>query len=753
MTHISVDPVGGFTFIAVIAGVLLGLLWLGPDRARTTLKQRWILMGLRAAVVLLLLLVMARPARVVREMKRQPATLVVMVDQSRSMRVTDTLGGKSRWQELAELVADSAPLLREMRDEEELEVKIYGFASEVAPIPFEGETPELGPPPEGEQTAIGHALDEVLRKEAGKRLVAVLLLTDGAQNAYPPNDIQPQTVVRRAKLDYPIYTFTFGQPLGRGQSANLALKDLITSSTVFVKNQLDVSGSLRVDGFAERELTVELLYETKPGVMEVVDAAQVRAAADGAQVPIELKYVPQSPGEHKLTLRAKPQDNEQLTTDNAISTFVSVLSGGLNVLYLEGSLRVEQRFVRSSVDASPNIELEFEYFDQRAAQDRKLDVRDRFEPGKFDVYILGDLDSTALRPEDWQALADAVDAGAGLIMLGGYHTFGPGGYNTTPLADVLPVLMGRHERQNFGEAIREDLHHQRPLQMLPAEDLGGRFSFMYLGSKDDNREAWEKLPPLDGANRFDRLKPGAVVLAESGGPSRELLLVAGSWGEGRVLAFAGDTTWHWVMQGHKAEHLRFWRQLVLWLAKMDQSTEGNVWVKLDSRRYRPGGRVDFTVGAETPEGDPIADADFEVIIQRPDGQKRQVRVKREGDATTGTFLDTNLPGDYKIIVQATGDNAALGESSARFLVYEQDLELDNPAANPGLLSNLAAMTAGEPKAAEELPSLLKKLSEQPPDLEVETERKYTYWDTWPVLLLFVALLGVEWGLRKQWNLV
>ena len=60
---------------------------------------------------------------------------------------------------------------------------------------------------------------------------------------------------------------------------------------------------------------------------------------DGADViPITgLKYMPQTPGEKKVTLKVAKQDGELVVTNNEISTFVTVLSGGLNVLFLQGS--------------------------------------------------------------------------------------------------------------------------------------------------------------------------------------------------------------------------------------------------------------------------------------------------------------------------------------------------------------------------------------------------------------------------------
>ena len=51
-----------------------------------------------------------------------------------------------------------------------------------------------------------------------------------------------------------------------------------------------------------------------------------------------------------------------------------------------------------------------------------------------------------------------------------------------------------------------------------------------------------------------------------------------------MIAFAGDSTWHWTMEGFDDEHKRFWRQVVLWLAHKDETAEGNVWIKLAQRR-------------------------------------------------------------------------------------------------------------------------------------------------------------------------
>jgi hypothetical protein len=277
---------------------------------------------------------------------------------------------------------------------------------------------------------------------------------------------------------------------------------------------------------------------------------------------------------------------------------------------------------------------------------------------------------------------------------------------------------------------------------------------MRLSSRELNRQVWEKLPPLEGGNKFEALKPGARPLAvtSDGKP----LLVAGEPGSGRVLAFAGDSTWRWAMQDFEVQHKRCWRQLILWLAKKDDSDEKRIWVQLEQRRFSPGGKIEFTAGARNTEGEPIVTAAMTAQLVSPDGKRRPITITRLGENWVGNLRDVIEPGDYAIAVSGNAGGTPLGESKARFVVFEQDLELENAAARPELMASLAKMTSangGDAVAPEELPALLKRIKEQPRDRQVETETKFTPWDSPPYFLAIVGLLVSEWYLRKKWGWV
>jgi hypothetical protein len=273
------------------------------------------------------------------------------------------------------------------------------------------------------------------------------------------------------------------------------------------------------------------------------------------------------------------------------------------------------------------------------------------------------------------------------------------------------------------------------------------------GSREENAAQWAKLPPLEGANKFRNLARGAAVLADAG-PDKPLL-VTQNYGDGRVLAFAGDSTWRWWMHDYESAHKRFWRQIVLWLARKDQTQEGNVWIRLAQRRYAPSQRIEFSAGANAPTGEPIPDADYKAVLTTPDGKQKTLSLARQEEQMSGSLAerDTQQAGDYAIEVTATRKGQPLGSVRARFLVFKQDLELDNASADADTMKSLAAMTGGESLAPEELPQLIRDLSEKTEQLEVRQETKKTFWDTWLFFLTVVGLLGIEWYLRKRWGLV
>ena len=152
---------------------------------------------------------------------------------------------------------------------------------------------------------------------------------------------------------------------------------------------------------------------------------------------------PATPGEVKLTLRADPLPGEATTSNNEISTYLTVTKEGLSVLIVD-RLREELKFIRSALAGDPRIRL-FEAVRQ-TSDPPPAGEADLFQFDKqaYDVIILGDVSAERLRSASPNADAKIEELvarkGVGLLMTGGADSLGRD-WVGTKVAGALPVTL------------------------------------------------------------------------------------------------------------------------------------------------------------------------------------------------------------------------------------------------------------------------------------------------------------------------
>lgn len=181
------------------------------------------------------------------------------------------------------------------------------------------------------------------------------------------------------------------------------------------------------------------------------------------------------------------------------------------------------------------------------------------ELAAYDAVLLSDIGANTLllhpdtfvksiaRPNRLVSLRDYVANGGGLVMIGGYLTFqgidAKGRYAGTAVEEALPITMqtndDRVETPEGVEPAVADASH--PIVAgLP-----------------------ERWPALLGYNRLT-VKAGASLVATAG---NDPLIVAGSYGAGRSVAFASDCGPHWAPPAFVEwdGYATVWQQLVTWV--------------------------------------------------------------------------------------------------------------------------------------------------------------------------------------------
>ncbi|QEW22511.1 putative membrane protein [Marinibacterium anthonyi] len=186
---------------------------------------------------------------------------------------------------------------------------------------------------------------------------------------------------------------------------------------------------------------------------------------------------------------------------------------------------------------------------------------------EWDVIILSDIGANTLllhpdvflrsqpRPNRLKLLREWTLQGGALMMIGGYLTFqgidGKGRWHKTPVEDVLPVTcLPIDDRIEVPEGFSAVVTQPDHLLMKGVEG------------------EW---PLLLGANEIVA-KPGAEVIATlPAGDGSHPLLVAGTAGEGRTIAWASDVGPHWLPNDFIAwpGYKQIWLNCLDWLTGED----------------------------------------------------------------------------------------------------------------------------------------------------------------------------------------
>lgn len=743
--------------LALAAIGLFGLRY-GSSLGSVPAWKRLLLGMVQAMIVFVLTIGLLRPSCVRTDSRRQTAEIVFGIDRTRSMTLPDRTGSADRWSALKGSLEDVRPELERLS--RRFEMKFVAYDDDLEVLPQEKGFPVLPDAPDGSQSDVASPLYDALLRERGRRPLAYFWLGDGRQTVPSPRISLDQVAQQLARDGRPLYTVAYGEPGESTKTRDVSVENLPAEYFSFAKNDLSIEAAVRALGYDGKDIPVELeIRNEATGEVTKQPFATVTARPDqpDSTYPVSKIITPAEPGRYVLTVRVPQQPEERIVKNNELSAFLTVREGGLRVAYIEGELRTEQKFLRRTLESSRDLEVEYVYLDQRKRDQWPVDLTSLFSDPSYDVFILGDVDSTALHQKGrheatLEALRSAVDRGKGLLAIGGYHAFDPGGYARTPLETVYPVRMDAFAKQDFDAPPVATFHLPGPIELQPVEP-----SFVTRLSDSDNAAVWSKLPPLLGANKFGALKPAARVLlaSQAGDP----MLVASEYGRGRVLCFAGDSTWQWPLQGYDDQYRRFWRQIALWLARKEDADQEELWISLPSRRVAQGSVVDFRAGVRDALGESLDNVSLRAEVVPPEGPSESVELRRDRESLAGQVVRTSAPGEYRLRVTAKAGDRELAPVETSFLVFDHDVELAADAADPEALARLADFTreaGGRAIEPRELKPLLRELLARPIETEIEVETTWRLGDGWPdAWIMFLALFGllsIDWTLRRAWRL-
>jgi uncharacterized membrane protein len=747
----------------VLVGALLVVLtvWTYSGQRKIGWRKLVSVLCLRLGALAVVALLLMRPSFASEGENVTPGRLIIVLDNSLSMKISDSPNSSTRWDYLRKLLdwPDVKDALERLRKDRQTEILIYQVAEDVRPYNPASEA-------DGTRTDMGMWLHSLMRMHRNDRnLRGLILFSDGADNGTSFSALEEAADWR--VLPCPIHTFGVGSQATRTGQKDIAVVDLkIKPDRVYLKSKVRVEAIVDAPGLENQKVTARLFVDDK----EISRTEATLTNTRGNAVFVG-EFVPETVGEVKVTVKIDEVPGEFTVLNNEMSTYVYVRKEGITVLWAEKNPRLESTWIlRQALAKDQRFNITY---DERTTPGPLSAAYAEFfkTPEKsFDVVVIGDITAERFSGGDSkfiERIADAVSGRrTGFLMLGGYQTLGNGGWPAVGkrLVDLLPVEPDANQVEDKGRVLPANASHR----------------LVQLG-EPTGKDLWGDLfGPLDGYTRLGKVRPGGIVLAnsENGEPIYVVTPDAGP----RVAVFGGDTTYKAWTRNEDAvrAYERFWTQLLAWLARQEEGSN-QLWIKLDKRRIAVGAnqKLGFSVGLDAKDGQPVRNARFKVKVEGPAKEQHDVTTGFKQGEERGAFAQANAVGEYRVEVTATG-TASDGEKispppvSARFLAYAEDVENQNPAANYQELMKLATAGGGKFQVADkdELLQLLGELRDRTAGPGWVKREEWPNWRvtpasdaapdqvdallaslTLPCFVLFVAFLCVEWFLRRSWGLV
>lgn len=720
---IQFDPVPGWpqwwilTVLSLLFFVVLGL--------RNALRLGWgaalVLTALRTLGIALLLVILLRPSRreELPEEKKDTAVLAA-IDTSASMQQADA-GGAKRIDAATRLIAEAG------LDDGRLRLRLSTFDDEV-----HGTTPEQLSTlkAEGRDTRIHSAVTSMLQGVRKDESVAgLLLLTDG--HDFEMTSAAKTALAARAR-GVPLYTVPLG---ASGQVRDVSLRIANFQPFCYVRQKARISAVARFTGCENEFLTVQLLRDGK-----LVESRQISTRQE-AELPVEFIVSEEAAGQIEYEVRALPLYRENETANNSAITYLNVLDDKLRVLLLEGEPNWDTTFLQRSLMRNDKIDLDavIQYAPGKLRRIRKTLSQDdlrlpakRDEFTAYDVILLGAKMKDMLLQEQQAALVDAVrEGGAAVVCLRGQT-----GLDPSAAAILEPVVWEEITPVTGDFYVQRDGRSLAPLQLLNTFRTNQRV-----------------LPPLTSALRVKERPPLAASLAitrDTAAQTAADVFIHRPVGRGQSLALGARDWWHWAFQSADAARDalfdRFWDQVIVWLLSNSEHVPGAQHRLRASTANLPLGQEIFLRLQLKQDSKPVP-APVLNISTNDEAPAPITMTPTDNPQLLEARYVPSKPGRYRARVSLPDGS----EQSARFIVFEENREAVEVAADRTYLKKLAESSGGRMLEAAEVQPFIASLKESLRPGEAR-HRLVSLWDRAWVLYLILSLLALDWYLRRRWGL-
>lgn len=736
-------------FWLIIAAVILALFAVVyfTTNLFTSNKTRAFSFGIRAVVLALIVFPLLEPVLIMPDVIPDENFVAVVVDASESMRIQDEAGGADRLSQAGSLLfQEDQGIAAGLSDV--FNVRYYAFDDQARRV---DSVQHVGA--DGESTNISQVLDRVISDFNGVPLSGLVLMTDGGDNS---TDVPLNQAEQLRAMNVPMHI------VGMGQESFAQEREILeATATRSVEETTGAEIEVKVRSWDEAPAPVTFgLYLGDDRVFSTTRTIKGEGKID----QFTFFFEPEGQRADEYVLKIDEAEAELNTQNNAASVLIDTRKDTLGVLFLEGGLRPEFKFIKRALEDDQVIDVASVARTGPAQYYRQVSKNPELLAGGFPVskealfqykaVVIGDIEASAFSLDQLQMLEEFVRVrGGGLIMLGGLQTYAEGDYFNTTIADMLPLTIDPGRRTVVPPVFsRPEAEPEAQGFKFTPTSVGLESPILKLSSESEtNFNLWTEMPGLTSINYLGRVKPGAVILAEKVEDdfgSSEPLLAVQRYGKGRTAALTTASTWRWQMHlpSEDRRHERFWRQMVRWLVA---SAPDRVNVDIGNARIAPGDEVPLTVDVYDEAFAAVGEAVVRGYVTDPFGGIQEVELQ-EDLTKEGSYLATFVPqalGVYRLDVEVQVGELRMFAKPESFLTQPSGREFRDATLKREFLERLAGASGGAYYASSDVSAIPANLRNRRTNTSIY--RSEYLWDM-PVLWgLVLLLLSVEWVYRRR----
>jgi uncharacterized membrane protein len=729
-------PWWAFTLVVLAAAALA---WVTYWRVRVTTRRQVVLSAVRFLTLLLIVVFLMRP--VARSSQNDPsaAVVAVLVDVSRSMAIEDADGLRRIDRARQLLESQIMPALAGR-----FRVELLAFGAGVTSATAETLTAS------SPRSDLSSALQEAAERFRGQTVAGMVLLSDGGDTS---------AIDRRGgDVGVPVFPIGVGTlTVGRDRE----VLSVTAAEAVLDDSRVDLAVSAVSHGHGVAPIELRLLENGRP-----IEVRRAIPAGDGTPVREVFHVAANRDAPTVYTVEIPAAAGELVPENNSHGVLVQPPSRPRRILLVQGAPGFEHSFLQRAWSGDRGLQVDSvvrkgkneqggDTFYIQAAAARSASLASGY-PAKredlfgYDTLVLANMEAATLGADQLEATRDFVGKrGGGLLVLGA-QSFVRNGLIDTPLEEALPLDLSDRGRG----VLQASAGSSRGANRVELTAAGEIHPIMQLtGDLDETRKRWEAVPALASVSPLGGPRPGANVLALTSGPggaSRALVAVQ-RYGNGRSMVFTGEASWRWrmLLPATDRSYETFWRQAARWLA-LPATDPVSLTAPASAS---PGELVTWRISARGPGFDALPGATVDLRVTSPGGRVETLPAAADSSGGEGMFEATQRidgPGIYRAVGDVHAGDRTTTTAAVSLLAGGADSEMTDPRLNVRVLERIAKASDGRMVQAGEMTALAEQLRAAVPAAVVAARRDL--WHNGWSFAVIVALLALEWMLRRRWGL-